>query len=126
MQAFQNLAVWQMSRKQVLETYRLSQTFPDTEKYGLTSQLRRAASSVCANLAEGCGRGSDLDYRRFVQIAIGSACEWECFLILANDLGYLETSTANHLQVEVIKIRCQLIKLAKALSQTIASSSPSR
>src|SRR5262245_8077678 len=91
MQDFRNLQVWQKAHQLTLEIYRLTKRFPDDERFGLTSQMRRSASSVEANLAEGSARGGDADFARFVQIAVGSICEVDCHLILARDLGYLES-----------------------------------
>ena len=111
MQIFQSLQVWQMAHACVLTTYQVTRTFPEFEKFGLTSQIRRAAVSVMANLAEGCGRGSNKDFGRFLQYAIGSCCEWESLLILAGDLEYLTAEQAGELCRQIIEIRVQLIKL---------------
>ena len=78
MQDFRKLEVWQLAHSVMLAVYRLSKAFPADEKYSLTDQMRRAAVSIEANLAEGTGRGGDADFARFVQIAFGSACELEC------------------------------------------------
>lgn len=75
MQDFRNLEVWRLSHQLTLEVYRVTRSLPSDERFGLTSQLRRAAVSIEANLAEGCGRGSDADFGRFVQTAMGSASE---------------------------------------------------
>lgn len=71
MQDFRQLRVWEGAHQVALEVYRVTQKFPSDEKYGLVSQMRRSAVSVAVNLAEGCGRGSDRDFGRFVQIAMG-------------------------------------------------------
>jgi len=90
MQRFTDLKVWQEGHALTLEAYRLTAGFPAEERYGLTSQLRRAASSVPANIAEGSKRHTQAEYARFLNIAEGSLAEAEYFLILARDLGYLE------------------------------------
>ena len=77
--------------------------------------MRRAAYSIPSNFSEGCGRGSDADFNRFVQIALGSAHEIEYFLILAKDLEYLEEEKSELLQVEINKMK--LFNLSKKLSQ---------
>src|SRR5947209_6396749 len=92
MQDFRNLLVWQKSHELVLQVYRISRDFPREEFFGLTSQMRRCAVSVRSNIAEGCGRGSDPDFARFLIIAMGSSSELEYQLLLSRDLGYVETS----------------------------------
>jgi four helix bundle protein len=82
-QDFKNLLVLQKAHGCVLMVYQLTKRFPDDERFGLTSQLRRSVASNPANLAEGFGRGSDQDFARFVQIAMGSAAEVEYHLLLA-------------------------------------------
>ena len=77
MKNFATLNVWEKSHKLTLLIYEITTEFPDDEKFGLTSQIRRSAASIPANIAEGCGRGSDNDFARFIQIAIGSASETE-------------------------------------------------
>lgn len=79
MQNFRDLKVWGKAHAATLLIYRATDGFPSTERYGLTSQMRRAAASIPANIAEGCGRASDADFARFLQIAFGSASELEYF-----------------------------------------------
>lgn len=90
MQDFRKLKVWEKAHAFTLVVYRVTKMFPADEKFGLTSQLRRATSSIPANIAEGCGRSGSKELRRFLDIAMGSASEVEYHLILARDLGYLE------------------------------------
>lgn len=85
MQDFRNLEVWKKAHSLTLEAYRITESFPRAEMFGLCSQIRRAASSIPTNLAEGCGR-TQAEFARFVQIALGSACELEYELILSRDL----------------------------------------
>jgi len=87
MQNFRNLKVWAKAHKVTLAAYKATETFPKTEQYGLTAQIRRSAASVCANIAEGCGRGGRIEFARFLQIAFGSASELEYHLILAATFG---------------------------------------
>jgi four helix bundle protein len=95
MQSFLDLKVWRKSHEVALAVYRATGAFPETERYGVTNQMRRAAASVAANIAEGCGRGSDADFARFLHLPMGSASELEYFLLLARDLDYLaETERA--------------------------------
>ncbi len=89
MKDFKSLKVWHKAHQLTLLVYALTRTFPREEMYGLTSQIRRAAASIPANIAEGSGRRSDGELRRFLQIARGSASELEYHLLLARDLGFL-------------------------------------
>ena len=116
MQDFRNLQVWQNAHELTLHVYRGTNGFPDEEKFGLTSQLRRSASSIGANLAEGCGRGSDRDMGRFLQIAMGSASETEYHLLLAHDLGYLNADDYHELVAQVNRIKRMLTALIKKLT----------
>jgi len=88
---FRKLKVWEKSHDLTLVVYRATQAFPQHELYGLTSQIRRACASIPANIAEGCGRNGDPELARFLQIAMGSASELEYHLLLAHDLGLLNT-----------------------------------
>ncbi len=89
MKDFKDLTVWSKAHQLTVSIYQLTRTFPKDEMYGLTSQVRRSAASIAANIAEGCGRRSDGDLVRFLQIARGSASETEYHLLLAKDLGFL-------------------------------------
>lgn len=89
---FQDVEVWQRAHRWVLSIYRLTETFPKQEMFGLTSQLRRAAVSVPANFVEGFKKTGKLDKLRFYNIAQGSLEECRYYLILANDLGYSDTT----------------------------------
>ena len=93
MQDFKKMAVWQKSHALTLALYQATISFPRDEMYGLTSQLRRAGSSIPANIAEGCGRNGNAELARFLYIAMGSASELEYHLLLARDLGYLAEQT---------------------------------
>ncbi len=113
---FRKLEVWQKTQKLVSSVYRLTGTFPVAERYGLSSQMRRAAVSVSANLAEGCGRMGDTELRRFVRISLGSLSELECELLLANDLQFLESDIAVPVVGQIHSIRGMLQNLHRALS----------
>lgn len=89
MQDFRNLVVWQKAHQFTLDVYAATRSFPKEELFCLTSQARRACISIASNIAEGCGRGSDSDFARFLQMSMGSACEVEYQLLLAKDLGYM-------------------------------------
>lgn len=101
---FENLLVWQKAHLFVLAGYRLSQTFPAAERYGLSSQFRRAAVSIAANIAEGFRKRGKADKLRFYNIAQGSLEECRYYLILASDLGYADVSLPRQLLEEVSKL----------------------
>ncbi|MFO7682428.1 MAG: four helix bundle protein [Chloroflexota bacterium] len=108
--------MWQKSHQLVLLVYRTTQAFPANEIYGLTNQMRRASVSVPSNIAEGSGRGSDKDFARFVQIAIGSISELEYQTLLARDLGYINANTYNELALQTTEAKRMLIGLHKKLT----------
>lgn len=89
MRNFQDLLVWQKSHELTLKIYKISSSFPKEELFGLSSQIRRSAVSIGSNIAEGCGRNSDAEMKRFLVISTGSCSELECQIILAKDLGYI-------------------------------------
>ncbi len=89
MRNYEDLQVWQKAHKLTLAIYKSTQYFPIEERFGLTSQIRRSCSSIGANIAEGCGRRSDPEMARFIQIAMGSGAELSYHLRLARDLGFL-------------------------------------
>ena len=113
MKDFRNLTVWEKSHRLTLDIYVATKTFPKEELFGLTSQIRRASSSIPANIAEGCGKSTDPDFSRFLQIAFGSACEVEYHLILARDLNYLN-------QEGHVKINDELLAVKKMLASLIS------
>ncbi|MDP2059276.1 MAG: four helix bundle protein [Flavobacteriaceae bacterium] len=101
---FEDLVVWQKAHQLVLAAYRLSQTFPRSETYGLTSQFRRSTVSIAANIAEGFRKRGKADKRRFLNIAQGSLEESRYYLILVSDLNYGEVSEIRSLMEEVSKL----------------------
>jgi four helix bundle protein len=117
MQSFRNLQVWQRSHKLTLELHDVTSRYPKSQIYGLTTQTTRAAGSIGANLAEGCGRGTDADFRRFVQIAMGSASELENHLQLAFDLKFLDEPKYQHLNNEIVGVKRMLSSLLKRLNE---------
>ena len=110
MRDFHNLLIWKRSHQLTLDLYKVSQSFPKEELFGLTSQIRRAASSVPTNIAEGSGRNSNKDFAHFLQIAIGSASEVEYELLLAHDLQYINKDEYERLINETVAIRKMIIK----------------
>ena len=111
-QSYRDLVVWQKSILLTKEVYLLTAVFPDAERYGLTNQMRRAAVSIPSNIAEGQGRRSAPDFRRFLHIALGSVAELDTQIVIAIELGYLtqaKTAKADGLIVEIKKMLYTLI-----------------
>jgi four helix bundle protein len=111
MQNFKELKVWEKSHQITLDIYKVSACFPKEETYSLTNQLRRAAASIPANIAEGCGKNSQADLANFLNIALGSANETEYFLILSKDLHYLNEQDFTTLSNNINEIKAMLIGL---------------
>jgi four helix bundle protein len=115
MQDFRELKVWEKGHQLTLAVYRETASFPRDELYGLTSQIRRASSSVPANIAESCGRGSSAELRRFLEMAMGSGSELEYHLLLARDLGYLRNSAYAPLHQLTCEVKRMLAKFITRL-----------
>lgn len=111
MKDFRDLLVWDKAHKFTLSVYSATKLFPKEEQYGLTNQLRRAASSIPTNIAEGCGKGTNADFNRFLQIAFGSANETEYHLLLARDLTMLTDEAYAKLRADVVEIKKMLASL---------------
>jgi four helix bundle protein len=108
MQDFKSLKVWQKAHQLTMAVYKATVGFPTEEKYGLTSQIRRACVSIAANIAEGVGRDSDGELGRFLHISMGSATELEYELFLAHDLGFLKTADYRPLDSNLIEVKRML------------------
>ncbi len=117
MKDFRGLKVWEKSHALALTVYKTSAAFPSRESFGITAQVRRAAASIPANLAEGCGRQSDRELGRYVAIAMGSASELEYHLLLSRDLGYLSAGLYDELTARVIEVKRMLTGLGQRLRQ---------
>lgn len=115
MKNFRDLKVWRKAHDLTLGIYGTTARFPREEMYGLTSQMRRAAASIPANIAEGCGRGSDADFGRLLQIAMGSASELEYHLLLALDLTFVDAAIYSKMDADVAEIKKMLASLVKKL-----------
>jgi len=115
---FKKLAVWRQAVALGDSIYHATRAFPDTEKYGLTAQLRRAAVSLTSNIAEGCGRGTDRELAQFLRIARGSVNEIESQLYFARRQGFIEAEEWSLLDAEAQRISGMLKSLIVALSQT--------
>ncbi|MGH7508490.1 MAG: four helix bundle protein [Gemmatimonadales bacterium] len=107
------LTVWQKSHQLALAVYKSTAGFPDQERFGLTGQLRRAAASIPANIAEGCGRGTDNELGRYVRISLGSATELEYHLLLARDVGCLPPRVYEPLSAATLEVQSMLAGLSR-------------
>ncbi len=112
---FKKLAVWQSAHALVLEVYQVTSTLPASEKYGITSQVRRAAVSIPANIAEGCGRRGDRELARYLRISLGSATEVEYYLILMRDLNLVTPETFSRVGSKVRRVQAMLAGLNQRL-----------
>ena len=117
MRNFRELKVWHKAHQLTVDVYAATKTFPRDELYGLTSQIRRAAVSIGANIAEGAGKNSSAEFGRFLQIAQGSASELEYHLLLSGDLGYLIPEICERLSQEVIEAKKMLSGFGQYLGQ---------
>jgi len=105
MRDFKTLTVWKTAHQLTLNVYKVCASFPKDEAYGLVSQMRRASVSIASNIAEGCGRESNLEMARFLSIAAGSASELQYQILLAGDLGILDEVSCADLERHVIEVR---------------------
>jgi four helix bundle protein len=117
MKDFRGLAVWKQAHLLVLNVYRITESLPKHELFGLTSQIRRAATSIPTNIAEGCGRDGDAELGRFLNIAKGSASEVEYLLQLAGDLGYIDPEAQERVTIETVEVRKMLHGLQRSLRE---------
>ena len=116
---FKDLTVWRKAHTIILRTNHLTRSFPREELFGLTSQIRRSAASIAANIAEGCGRRSDGEMTRFLRIARGSAVELESHLILARDLTLLSASSFEVLAGDVDEVQRMLTSLIQRVQPIV-------
>jgi four helix bundle protein len=115
MKDFKDLKVWVKAHEVTLAVYQCTRNFPREEIYGLTSQMRRAAASIAANIAEDCGRRSDAELHRFLQLARGSACVLEYHLLLARDLHFMNGADFKRIELGVVEVQRMLTSLAQRL-----------
>lgn len=119
LKSFQELDAWKKAHALALEIYRVTKSFPQEERFGLTSQWRRSAASVAANIAEGFGRRSTRDFVRYLEIASGSREEARYFLILGRDLGYSDSATFGNLEEQCNEVGCLLGGLSPSLRKRL-------
>jgi four helix bundle protein len=114
MKNFRNLIVWKKAHTLVLSAYKVTKSFPK-ELFNLTSQLRRAATSIPTNIAEGCGKYTQKDFAKYLQDAQGSSQEVEYLIFLSYELGYLKEDIYNELTGNVNEVKAMLISLLKKI-----------
>ena len=119
MQRFTELRVWQRSHALALDVYRITATFPEAERFGITSQVRRAAVSIASNIAEGAKRQSRREYVRFLNVAEGSLAETESLLRLSHDLGFAEDAAVGDLVNEAEEIARMLHGFRQAVERRV-------
>ncbi len=115
MRDFRELKVWNVSHELCLLVYGITKQFPNDERYGVISQIRRASASVPTNIAESCGRDSNKEFVRFLRISARSISEVECLLILSKDLNYTTEEQKKELVNLVVSVRKMLFNLVKAI-----------
>lgn len=118
MHNFKELIVWQKARKLVKEIYLIVKSFPDEEKFGIISQIKRASISIPANIAEGAGRNTDNDFGRFLDIANGSSYELETLFILSTDLEYLLESDSKIIIEKIEEIQKMIYSLRNKMKKS--------
>lgn len=116
MRDFHDLKVWEKAHRVVVSVYKATQSFPVEERFGLKLQIRRAAVSVPSNIAEGCGRSSEPEMARFLDIAAGSASELEYQILLARDLRYVDEDSCEKLSGQIREVRRMLYAFKKKLA----------
>ena len=119
LKSFKDLKVWEKAYQLCLEIYKVSSSFPGDEKFGLTSQMRRAAISIPSNIAEGYGRKTIPDYVRSLYIAYGSNCELETQTLLSADLQYLNKNIKKSLLDKIHEVERMLMALIKSLEKKL-------
>jgi four helix bundle protein len=117
MRNYKDLLVWEKAHKLTLAISRGTRAFPLEERFGLTSQIRRSSASIAANLAEGCGRRSDGEMARYIQISMGSGAELSYHLLLAKDLGYLKDTEYSNLDSDLGEV----MRMLSSLSEKVRS-----
>ena len=117
MQDFKKLLIWQKSHLLALSIYKATETFPDSERYGLISQIRRCCVSIPSNIAEECGRDGNSEFNRFLHISLGSTAELEYQLLLASDLKMLNEDEYKQLENQVHEVRKMLVSFIRKLNE---------
>jgi four helix bundle protein len=114
---FKELKVWEKAHSLALKIYQASKVFPPEERYGLTSQIRRAAVSVATNIAEGCGRSSDMEFARFLEISFASASELMYLVLLSRDLDFFDMPTYQQMASDVEETKRMLYSFIQKVKE---------
>jgi four helix bundle protein len=117
MKDFRRLEVWHLAHELTLAIYTVTDRFPKSEMFGLTSQIRRSSASIAANIAEGRGRTGNAELHRFLQIAAGSASELDYHLLLARDLKYVDSEEYALKEADLNRLRKKLTALLSKVNQ---------
>ncbi len=115
MHRYKDLEIWKLSRKFCISIYEITSTFPESEKFGLVSQLRRASVSVPSNISEGCSRKSNKDFSRFLEIAIGSCYEIETQILIASDLAFIDEESS----IVILNYLNKIIQMTSKFKSTL-------
>lgn len=113
MKNFRDLQVWHKAHMLAIESYNITSGFPRHELFGMTSQIRRAAVSIAANIAEGCGKRGNGEFQRYLGIATGSASELEYHFLLCHDLSFIADAEYQKLNGQVIEVKRMLASLLR-------------
>ena len=119
MDSYNNLQVWQQAVERVVDRYKLTYSFPAEEKYGLVSQMNRAAISIPSNIAEGAGRNSDKDFSHFISMSIGSMYELHTQLILSERLGFINHTQSCEIQDTLDNLQRMAVSFKNKLDTNI-------
>ncbi|MDV7138996.1 four helix bundle protein [Maribacter sp. TH_r10] len=115
MRDYRKYDVWKLGHEITLNIYSITKAFPKDEEFGITSQMRRSSFSIPSNIAEGCGRASDAEFKRFLIISRGSAAELEYFMLLAKDLKYIDDVSYTTLYDKVNKVKRSISNLIQKI-----------
>jgi len=112
---FKKLIIWQESLELVIETYKITKSFPSQEKFGLSSQLNRCSVSIPSNIAEGTSKSSEKHFKNYLETSLGSAFEWETQIIIAHRVGYINQNEFTELENRISKIQNMIYKFMTSL-----------
>lgn len=116
---FKKLKIWKQSLELVFDTYRITKTFPENERFALASQLNRCSVSIPSNIAEGTSKSSDKHFRNFLETSLGSAFEWETQVIIAKGLGYITEEKYNELEKTIDEIQKMIAGFIDKFSNSV-------